>query len=1119
MKTKNNVRNYILTIIGILTLCFASLIFILNENAKTLAYAAEDETVLMTENVENATIENAIEETDVETELSTTEDVYGGVSTLAAADTTVEGNFQWTDDKGNKHPLRRVKVEVYDYDPTLLLRDDLLGTTYTDHDGNYSLSFTNQTLFEKGGCDLYVKVYAGDGNVQVVKENGKTAYCYSSVKERKNNVAIGATETISKEFAFDVTDEDGDSNLGKAFQISQAALTARDFAWNMMNRKPSDVKIRYPYRDPKDIYTCSYSNGTIYITDKKPSDCENSTESYASWDVIMHEYGHHIQKEFDKINNPISASPNGGHSGNMIDHYATDSTCSDGTKCAVHRDNNKILPADAKEYGMKIAWAEGWATAFGAVTQKYYADKLTGIATVNDAKYSAYNFKTDFDYRSWDSNASGGEGNEMAIVGVLWGMVDNMTGSVSKMRITPKEWWDVTTIKNTFTFSDFINNFYKNLANHIGEMGKLLVKFEFTPSILGRSLSTDIEMNEVTANQKIRFTWRTISDSHAYPIDTYELVFYSEDYSDYRVVYSGTDTSATLSSNLFNTIKSLPGTVVHVAIKSYQSGNGRNNSFAKGPSSGGYVSTVLDYDKRVLIVDVVDGEATIIGTYCNIIGNYSIPDYIDGNPIKKIGNSAFADQTFLIVNLDDANMITDIGEWAFTGCTTLTSVLIPNNVTVIRKGTFANCGSTLLFRFDNITRIEDFAFNNTAILAIDKKIEGIQFIGNSAFAYSHLQTLAFDFNAGTTLTSIGNEGFRGNNKLGIMTLPTNVRSVGNAAFSDCDELTIYVEYNKQPSGWAATWNASNRPVFWGCTLSSDKSYVVSFVKSSGNPSNPNAANGINNPTRDGYNFGGWNTKADFSGDNYDDIASAPNRTLYAKWEEKSCVATGTMITLADGSQKAVEELTGSEDLLVWNMLTGTFDSAPILFIDSDPSAVYEIIKLSFSDGTVVKAISEHAFFNIDRNEYVFLRNDAAKYIGEKFNKQGLDGDGNMVNTIVTLTNVTVEREVTCAWSPVTFGHLCYYVNGMLSMPGATEGLINIFEVDPETMRYDLDKMNADILTYGLFTYEEFCEQVAEIPQEIFAAFNGQYLKVAIGKGLIDADGIIALIARYAEFFN
>lgn len=233
--------------------------------------------------------------------------------------------------------------------------------------------------------------------------------------------------------------------------------------------------------------------------------------------------------------------------------------------------------------------------------------------------------------------------------------------------------------------------------------------------------------------------------------------------------------------------------------------------------------------------------------------------------------------------------------------------------------------------------------------------------------------------------------------------------------------------------------------------------------------------------------------------------------------EPACISEGSLITLANGSQVAVEDLTGDEQLLVWNMLTGEFDSAPILFIDSEPLAEYEITHLYFSDGTDVKVIYEHGFWDFDLSEYVFLRNDAAKYIGHWFNKQADDGNGNMIWTAVQLVDVDVYTEYTTAWSPVTFGHLCYYVNGMLSMPGATEGLINIFEVDTATMQYNAGSFASDIATYGLFTYEEFAA-ILPVPEIIFDAFNGQYLKVAMGKGLIDWETLVGLVEHYAGFF-
>lgn len=240
--------------------------------------------------------------------------------------------------------------------------------------------------------------------------------------------------------------------------------------------------------------------------------------------------------------------------------------------------------------------------------------------------------------------------------------------------------------------------------------------------------------------------------------------------------------------------------------------------------------------------------------------------------------------------------------------------------------------------------------------------------------------------------------------------------------------------------------------------------------------------------------------------------------LHMTYKKNECVAAGTLITLADGSQVPVETLTGNERLLVWNLHTGRFDTAPILFIDHDSAQVYKIINLYFSDGTRVKVISEHAFWDFDLNKYVFLREDAAQYLGHWFNKQTTDAMGNMVWTRVQLTSVTITEEYTTAWSPVTYGHLCIYVNGMLSMPGATSGLINIFEVDGETMQINQEQYLADIATYGLFTYEEFAE-LYPIPEEMFNAVNGQYLKVSIGKRLIDYETLGILIETYSHFFE
>ncbi len=226
-----------------------------------------------------------------------------------------------------------------------------------------------------------------------------------------------------------------------------------------------------------------------------------------------------------------------------------------------------------------------------------------------------------------------------------------------------------------------------------------------------------------------------------------------------------------------------------------------------------------------------------------------------------------------------------------------------------------------------------------------------------------------------------------------------------------------------------------------------------------------------------------------------------------------CITPDTLITLADGRQVRVDSLKGDEKLLIWNMETGSLDSAPIMFVDSDAEAESEIIHLYFSDGTDVKVIYEHGFWDYELNRYVYLDRNAKEYIGHRFAKQS----GRELKK-VALTDVVIEKELTTAWSPVTEKHLCYFVNGMLSMPGGVGGLFNIFDVVPEAMHYDFKAIESDIQKYGLFTYDEL-NSIAPLSKDMFEQAGGAYLKISIGKGNLTMDELVCMINRYSKFFN
>ncbi|MBP5754427.1 MAG: hypothetical protein J6W93_01125, partial [Clostridia bacterium] len=98
---------------------------------------------------------------------------------------------------------------------------------------------------------------------------------------------------------------------------------------------------------------------------------------------------------------------------------------------------------------------------------------------------------------------------------------------------------------------------------------------------------------------------------------------------------------------------------------------------------------------------------------------------------------------------------------------------------------------------------------------------------------------------------------------------------------------------------------------------------------------------------------------------------------------------------------------------------------------------------------------------------------------------------------------------------VTYSHFVQYANDMLTMPGEISGYFNLFEVDTDTLSYNQEKKAIDIETYGLVTYEEY----ALIPEYTFNAFNTQYVKIALGKGLLDWEENLRRIEHYMQFIH
>ena len=155
----------------------------------------------------------------------------------------------------------------------------------------------------------------------------------------------------------------------------------------------------------------------------------------------------------------------------------------------------------------------------------------------------------------------------------------------------------------------------------------------------------------------------------------------------------------------------------------------------------------------------------------------------DGN-VTKIGYNAFHGCSSLTsVTIPDS--VTEIGGYAFSYCTSLTSVTIPDSVTEIGDGAFYNCTSLPI--------VNGIQYADTYLVgAVDKTQssydikEGTRFIGNSAFdSCSRLKSITIP----DGVTSIGNSAFWGCTSLTSITIGDSVTLIGNSAFSGCSSLT------------------------------------------------------------------------------------------------------------------------------------------------------------------------------------------------------------------------------------------------------------------------------------------------------------------------------------------
>ena len=212
------------------------------------------------------------------------------------------------------------------------------------------------------------------------------------------------------------------------------------------------------------------------------------------------------------------------------------------------------------------------------------------------------------------------------------------------------------------------------------------------------------------------------------------------------------------------------------------------------------------------------------------INGEEVKDLVIPDGIASINNYAFYGCSGL-TSVTIPNSVTAIGWSAFSGCSGLTSVTIPNGVTSIGWLAFSGCsGMTSVTIPNSVTSIESSAFRDCSGLTSVTIPNSVTSIGYAAFYQcSGLTSVTIP----NSVTAIGEEAFRGCSGLTSVTIPNSVTSIGNNAFRWCSGLTEVYSLNLTPPSTGAEYGPFGNDIYQNATLYVPNEAVDAYVNADG----------------------------------------------------------------------------------------------------------------------------------------------------------------------------------------------------------------------------------------------------------------------------------------------
>ncbi len=204
-----------------------------------------------------------------------------------------------------------------------------------------------------------------------------------------------------------------------------------------------------------------------------------------------------------------------------------------------------------------------------------------------------------------------------------------------------------------------------------------------------------------------------------------------------------------------------------------------DHSYSNEYSGAVNIPESVTYNGKTYNVTSIGEDAFSI---CSGLSSVEIP-----NSVTSIGDHAFGSCKGL-TSVEIPNSVTSIGDYAFGSCSSLTSVQIPNSVSYIGTSIFSGT-AWYNNQPDGLVYCEDFLLGYKGTMAENTSIsikDGTKLIAGSVFyGCSGLTSIKIP----NSVTSIGKSVFHGCSSLTSVQIPNSVTSIGESAFWGCSGLT------------------------------------------------------------------------------------------------------------------------------------------------------------------------------------------------------------------------------------------------------------------------------------------------------------------------------------------